>query len=174
MEVSTLTAQEIADFYFLEAERLDRADVRGWLDLLTEDIDYRVPIRVVREKAVQPVESDFSHRGHLLWENRGTLQTRVRRLESEFAWAEQPPTRTRRMVGNIRRRELVDGDQTCELRALTNIAVYCYRADLPTPVVLTGERDDLLRLVDGDLRLARRVVYLDSNVLGTHALSIFL
>lgn len=173
METVDVTTEQLADFYADEAERLDAADVRGWLDLLTEDIDYRVPIRVVREKAVQPVESDFSHRGHLLWENFGTLSTRVLRLESEFAWAEQPPTRTRRLITNIRRRDLLDGDPEADLRVLNNTAVYCYRGDNPTPFILTGERDDLLRVVGGKLRLARRVVYLDSNVLGTHALSIF-
>lgn len=174
MSTMTVTTEDIADFYSLEAEHLDRADVSGWLGLLTEDVDYRVPIRVVREKAAEPVESDFSHRGHFMWENYGTLRTRVLRLESEFAWAEQPPTRTRRLVTNIRRRDLLGGDPEHDVRVLSNFAIYCYRGDSPEPFVLTGERDDLLRVVGEDLRLARRVVYLDTNVLGTHALSIFL
>lgn len=174
MSDTAIDGQALGDFYFREAELLDAADLHGWLALLTSDIDYRVPIRVVREKAGAAAESDFSDRGHLLWENAGTLRTRVLRLDSEFAWAEQPPTRTRRMVANLRRRDLLDGDDAGDVRVLTNIAVYCYRGDSPTPIVLTGERDDLVRLVDGSVRLARRVVRLDSNVLGMHSLSIFL
>mgnify|MGYP002713688399 CR=1 FL=1 len=169
-----LDTQTVHEFYACEAEYLDDNQLHQWLSLLTPDVDYRVPIRVVREKGATAGQSDFSNRGHFLLENLGTLKTRVLRLDSEFAWAEQPPTRTRRLVSNIRRRELADGNPQTEARFLTNIAVYCYRGDSPIPVVMTGVRDDTVRLVEDGLRLARRLVKLDSTVLGMHALSIFL
>lgn len=174
MDMASITDGQFAEFFAREAAFLDDNDLHRWLDLLTPDIEYRVPIRVVRERGGHGADSDFSDRGHFLWEDLGTLRTRVLRLDSEFAWAERPPTRTRRLVGNIRRRELPDGDGGIEARVLTNVAVYCYRGDSPEPVVLTGERDDILRLSDGELRLARRLVRLDSTVLGLQALSIFL
>lgn len=174
MDMASITDGGFAEFFAREAECLDDNDLHQWLALLTPDIEYRVPIRVVRERGGHSADSDFSDRGHFLWEDLGTLRTRVLRLDSEFAWAEKPPTRTRRLVGNIRRREHPDGESGSEARLFTNFAVYCYRGDSPTPVILTGERDDTLRLVDGELRLARRLVRLDSSVLGLQALSIFL
>lgn len=172
--VRPFTGDTLTEFYYHEAECLDDSRLDEWLGLLTADVDYRVPIRVVRETGELATNSDFTNRGHYLWEDYGTLRTRIVRLDSEFAWAERPATRTRRLVTNIRRRDLVGGDPDTETRVLTNIAVYAYKRDSPDPVILTGERDDVLRVVDGEFRLARRVVRLDANVLGLHSLSIFL
>ncbi|WP_147437897.1 aromatic-ring-hydroxylating dioxygenase subunit beta [Streptomyces radicis] len=172
--MSAIDDSALADFYHREAEYLDDNELHNWLALLAPDVQYRVPVRAVRERGVTATDSDFTDRANFLWENIGTLRTRIRRLDSEFAWAERPPTRTRRLVTNIRRREPASGETGSETGALTNIAVYCYRGSSPTPVVLTGQRTDTLRLVDGELRLANRLVHLDSTVLGLHALSIFL
>ena len=48
------------------------------------------------------------------------------------------------------------------------------RFDSPDLDLISGERNDVLRLVDGQLKLARREVILDQAVLGTPNLAIFL
>jgi len=174
VDMNSIDDAALADFYHREAAHLDDNELHEWLALLTADVQYRIPVRAVRERGITAHDSDFTDRANFLWENIGTLRTRVRRLDSEFAWAERPPTRTRRLVTNIRRREPASGDTGSETGALTNIAVFCYHGGDPAPVVLTGKRIDTLRLVDGELRLADRLVRLDSTVLGLHALSIFL
>lgn len=164
---------ECSQFLFSEARLLDDSRLTEWLDLLTADIDYRVPVRTVRTRGSG---LEFSDRAFYLKEDLGTLRTRVQRLSLESAWAENPPTRTRRLVANVRVEPIRNGDRTNgeEVDVGSNLAVYCYRGDTPMPKILTGERQDTLRRVDGAWQLARRTVLLDSNVLGLQSLSIFL
>jgi len=155
-------------FLFREAELLDRRMFDDWLGLLDSAIDYRIPVRTTR---LAQDGGGFSAVAHFMKEDLGTLTLRVRRLDSDYAWAENPPTRTRRLVTNVRVSEM----ETADGRAVTsNFAVYCYRGDNPTPVILTGERQDVLSGPVGALRLRRRLVLLDSTVLGMESLSIFL
>jgi 3-phenylpropionate/cinnamic acid dioxygenase small subunit len=42
------------------------------------------------------------------------------------------------------------------------------------PVFISGERHDVLRRVDGELKLAKRRILLDQTVMGTQNLSEFL
>lgn len=165
------SSDEYSRFLFTEADLLDSNRFSEWLTLLTSDIDYRVPLRLTRERGAGP---EFSDRAFYLRENFGSLQTRARRLESEYAWAMNPPTRTRRLVTNIRMDELATGSNANEVAVRSNLAVYCYRGDTPVPVILTGERRDLLRRVGSEWKLARRLVLLDCTVLGLQALSTFL
>ncbi|MQB00635.1 MAG: phenylpropionate dioxygenase [Actinobacteria bacterium] len=162
---------ECMEFLFTEAALLDDQRLKDWLQLLAPDIDYKVPVRVVREKGKG---FGFSEDAFYMKEDFGTLNTRIKRFDSEFAWAETPPTRTRRLVGNIRMTNGHPGGGDEETRVLSNLAVYCYRGDTPAPIVLTAERHDMLRRDDGALKLVNRVVLLDSTVLGLQALSIFL
>jgi 3-phenylpropionate/cinnamic acid dioxygenase small subunit len=97
-----------------------------------------------------------------------SMQRRVRRLRSEFAFAEDPPSRTRRLVGNVRVRD--DGDA---FAVRSNLLLFRARLDGPS-VLLSGERRDRLRPVDGELRLACRIVLLDHTVLPMENLAVFL
>lgn len=160
---------EYRKFLFAEAALLDDNRLYDWLELLAPDIEYEVPVRIVRERGGG---FGFSDAAFYLKENFGTLRTRIKRFDSEFAWSESPPTRTRRFVGNIRIGQTMDGGDEVEI--LNNLALFCYRGDTPAPIILTGERHDTLRQTDGSLSLARRVVLLDSTVLGVQALSILL
>ncbi len=169
--------RECAAFLYREAELLDAWKLGEWLALLTPDIDYRVPVRTTRMKK----DGDgFSRRAYLLEEDYGSLKLRVKRLDSDYAWSENPRTRTRRMVANIRVTPHAAGDGATSGDAAgcwnvsSNIAVYCHRGDEPHPVVLTGERRDVLDKSDGTWKLQQRLVLLDTTVLGMDALSIFL
>jgi 3-phenylpropionate/cinnamic acid dioxygenase small subunit len=163
--------EECTAFLVTEAALLDDNRLAEWLGLLTPDVEYRVPVRIVRERGAGP---GFSDDAFFMDEDFGTLSTRVTRLDNEFAWAESPPTRTRRFVGNPRVVEGAAEQDGAEVQVLNNLAVYCYRGDAAAPIILTAERQDTLRRVDGGWKLARRLVLLDSTVLGLQALSIFL
>jgi 3-phenylpropionate/cinnamic acid dioxygenase small subunit len=166
--------RECIHFLNLEAQFLDGWQFHDWLKLVAADIDYRAPVRTARDMR----DGDgFSTRAFYLQEDFSSLKMRVNRLDSEFAWAENPRTRTRRMVGNIRVDSAADGAAGAhagEVRVASNLAVYCYRGDAPHPIVLTCERKDILRRVDGRWQLARRMALLDTTVLGLESLSIFL
>ncbi|MES2537859.1 MAG: aromatic-ring-hydroxylating dioxygenase subunit beta [Pseudomonadota bacterium] len=159
--------RECAKFYYREAELLDNGHFGDWLELVLSEIDYRVPVRTTRDNR----DGDgFSTRAYFMQEDFGSLKMRVRRIASPYAWAENPRTRTRRMVGNIRVGALTGSD----LQVTTNLAVFCHRSDASTPLILTCERKDVLRQQDGEWKLASRVALLDATVLGLESLSIFL
>ncbi len=86
-----------------------------------------------------------------------------------MAWAEDPPSRTRHLVGNLVVEPLDNG----EVQARTAFLVY--RSHLETDhQLLAGSREDVLRQVDGAWKIAKRTIVLDANVLPDKNLSIFL
>lgn len=156
------------DFLYEEAALLDDGRHRAWLELLTEDIDYRVPRRVTRERGAE--ESEFSEDGYLYRDDYGTLSTRVRRLEKEYAWAENPPTRTRRLVSNVRVTEVTDRAYSLE----NNLLLFRGHRDQVDHDLIACERADVLARTDDGLRLSERTVYLDHTVFPSKNLSFFL
>lgn len=166
--VDAATHFEIQSFLFHEAELLDDNRIREWFELLTEDVDYKIPVRITRERSAGP---GFSTEAFHMDEDHGMLETRVDRLETEYAWAEDPPSRTRRLVGNVR---VQATDDPNELLAKSNLLLFRSRYDVPAYQLLACERQDVLRRVDDEWRLARRVVLLDQSTLATHNLAIFL
>ena len=154
-------------FLHREAELLDRAEFADWLAMMHPGIDYRVPVRTTRDNRAG---DGFSTRAFFMQEDFSSLAMRVKRLDSPYNWAENPRTRTRRLVGNVR----VGAQEGVGLRVDSNLAVFCYRADSEAPLMLTCERQDLLREHKGCWTLARRLVLLDTTVLGHESLSIFL
>lgn len=166
---STLRSRlECEQFLIKEAALLDDQQLHAWLELLTDDIEYRMPRRVTRERGAD--QSETSEEGFLYREDRGTLETRVERYDREYAWAENPPTRTRRIVGNVR----AEPTGESELAVQSNVILYRNFDDERDHDLLAYERDDTLRRTDDGLRLADRTILLDQSVLGTKSLSIFL
>jgi 3-phenylpropionate/cinnamic acid dioxygenase small subunit len=165
--MTDLTA-EVSEFLFREAELLDDGQVREWFEqLLHPEITYEMPVRVTTDRHG---ETGDRGRGWLMKEDWNSLHTRVRRLDTEYAWAEDPPTRTRRFVTNIR---VAPGDDgTTAVRS--NILVYWSRGPSDEYKLLSGTRRDVLTTVEGSWRLLRRLVTLDHTVLVTQNLSIFM
>ena len=86
-----------------------------------------------------------------------------------MAWAEDPPSRTRHLIGNLEAEAAENG----EVKARTAFLVY--RSHLETDhQLLSGYREDLLRRADSGWKVARRTIVLDANVLLDKNLSVFL
>jgi ethylbenzene dioxygenase beta subunit len=149
-----------------EAETLDANRMRDWLDLLHPDIDYRLPIRITRERPKGP---GFSEDGYHMYEDYDSLTTRVERLDTEFAWAEDPPSRMRRFVTNVRVSVPAEG----EYEVRSNLLIFRSRLDSIEFELLSGERQDLLVATDGGLKLRRRLILLDHSTLRNKNLGIF-
>ena len=100
-----------------EAECLDERRHRDWLALLTDDVRYRMPVRVTSAAHASTTAccEDMAH----FDEDSYSLRKRVERFETDHAWAEDPPSRTRRHVtqrpraGRRGRGELVVALATC-------------------------------------------------------------
>ena len=155
-------------FLFTEARLLDQGRFAEWLALLSPEIEYRVP---VRRTLMRADGAGFSERAFLMDEDHGSLALRVERLASDYAWSENPPTRTRRIVANV----LIDRlHSASEIDVVSNLVVYCVRGDDPVPKVISGERQDRLVMRPQGWLIRRRVVLLDSTLLGMESLSILL
>jgi phthalate 3,4-dioxygenase beta subunit len=150
-----------------EAELLDNRRYRDWLALLTDDVVYRMPVRVTSAHSLE--DSTLEDMDHFD-EDRYSLGKRVERFETEHAWTEDPPSRTRHYVTNVR----VSDDGGDELIAKSYLLLFRSRGDVREPDLVSAERTDVLREVDGELRLARRDVLVDESVLRTQNLAVFI
>jgi 3-phenylpropionate/cinnamic acid dioxygenase small subunit len=166
--VSPAVQHEIEQFLYAEAELLDTFQLEAWLELLTEDILITAPIR--RHTHPGTEQSEFSEEGYYFYNEYDILRERVTRLGKEYAWAENPRSRVRHVIGNVRVIE-ENGD---EYVVLNNQQVYRSVGDRGNNKTITTQRETTLRRVAGDLKVARRVIYFDDSVIDTKNLTIVL
>jgi ethylbenzene dioxygenase beta subunit len=157
---------EIQRFLFREAALLDRREYDAWLALTTDDIHYRVTAAVARDAAAKAV--DYS----IIDENLVGLKSRIEQISNpKFTRAENPPSMTRRVVSNI---EAYHGNAPGEFSATSYLLAYRNRPSAPKGGFYVAERQDVLRKVGPDWRLARRSVRLDHIMIFDGALSMLL
>jgi len=155
-----LLKHEVEEFLFMEAELLDSRRFDDWLSVLTEDIHYWMPIR--RTTTAREVEREFTKPGGMAFfdDNLDYLKMRVDRLRVGRAWAEDPPSRTRRLITNIRVTD-IKGE---EVAVGCNFKLYRTRLNSEEDSWI-GRREDTLRRVDGRFKLARRHIFLEQTVI---------
>jgi 3-phenylpropionate/cinnamic acid dioxygenase small subunit len=155
----------VLEFLHREAQLLDSYRFAGWLELFTDDVDYRMPVRTTQFLAAGHGfdESEF------FAENHASLETRVRRLETEFAWAEVPPSRTRHFVSNV---IVEEGEREGELAVESCFLVTRTRVDRDYQL-FTGLRQDVLREAETGFRIAKRLILVDQTVITATNLSVF-
>jgi 3-phenylpropionate/cinnamic acid dioxygenase small subunit len=153
-------------FLYAEAHLLDRRDFDAWLSLLTSDVIYEVPVRSVQIGGID----EYSDRAFYFKEDYASLEARVLRFHTDHAWAEDPPSKTRRLISGVFVVESTGDDVIVR----STFMLLRYRMSESTPDILSGERLDRLRFEAGRFMLASRSAYLDASVLGTHNLSIFI
>jgi 3-phenylpropionate/cinnamic acid dioxygenase small subunit len=164
---------EVEQFLYHEAELLDEWKYRDWWHLFSDDATYRMPVRRNRLRR-QRAEDESSERGIEMAhydDDKASLDIRVKQRESGSHWAEDPPSRSRHLVTNVRVRPSDEEAGSYEVRSY----FLCYRNRLEAEVdVWAGERFDRLRpTADGSFQIARRVVLIDQNVILSKNLSIF-
>jgi biphenyl 2,3-dioxygenase beta subunit/benzene/toluene dioxygenase beta subunit len=156
---------EIVEFLYLEAELLDSNRFSDWLALLAEDLHYEMPVRTTQFLSSGQGFQEVA----FFDDNLQSMRTRVRRLETDTAWAETPPSRTRHFVSNVLVRP---ASQAKEYAVSVNFLVSRSRGDQGYQF-LTGRREDILRRdPTGQLRIARRRILVDQTVLTATNLSI--
>ena len=159
---------EVTQLYNAEARVLDEEDYPGWFKMLTEDLHYWMP---AQETVFRKDETDDDPRQMNFYnESLPTLQMRTSRLSTGTAWSENPRTRYRHLITNV---EVTDADKADEFQTRSNFIVYRNRLDREESW-LVGKREDRLRRVDGQLKIARRKIILDQNVLMSKNLNVYL
>jgi len=160
---------EIVEFLEDEATLLDSGKLLEWVGLMTIDVRYQMPVRSTRDLIDG---SEFSDGMFMFDETIMTLGIKATRLAATTsAWAKKPPSRTRRHVTNIRVfRTGVDG----EYEVTSSLLLLRNRYQEHNYEIISARRVDLLRRQDGELKIAKRVIYSDQASLGTQNLAIFL
>jgi 3-phenylpropionate/cinnamic acid dioxygenase small subunit len=167
-EVSVEVVLSLQRFLALECLALDEGRFRDWLAMFAEDGRYEVPVRVTREKGA---EWDLSPRSRIFDDDKRTLEIRVRRLETDFAWAEQPPSRTRHHLSNI----LVGpGPDDGTYLVRSNCLIYRSRGDSPEHDLVSLQRRDLIRRDGAGWLFSRRWAAVDQSTVNSRNLSFFL
>jgi 3-phenylpropionate/cinnamic acid dioxygenase small subunit len=151
-----------------EAAALDERRFDDWVAMLATDLVYTAPIRLTRtgvnrDRDVMRTMMHFN-------DNYASILMRTGRL-SKSAWAEDPPSRTRRFVTNMRVGETENPD---EYEVVSYLYLTRSRGETAEYEVTTGERRDLWRFVDGAYKLSKREIILDQSTLSMSNLAVFL
>jgi len=153
---------EVEEFLYREALLLDEYRYEEWLALFTDDIEYVVPLR-------EQVLGDAPPAGHpIIKDDKLMLMARVKKDQTGMAHVEIPRSMTTHLVSNV----VIDpGPKENELTVHSAFLVRQARK-LRDEAWWVGRRTDVLRRVDGKLKIARREVLLDTTIL-PRGISIF-
>ena len=149
------TVSEIEHFLIDEAALLDEWRLEEWLALIAPDARYLVP-------SLDAPDADHHDTLFLIADDRRTLASRVRQLLSGTTWAENPRSRTRRLITNVRLLAVEGG----EARITANFAVWRFQHE-QSDVYVGQYRHVLVRGPSGPLFRERRAV-LDLETLRPH------
>jgi biphenyl 2,3-dioxygenase beta subunit len=163
-----LLQYDIEQFYYEEAAILDERRFTEWLSLLASDIHYWMPIR--RTVMAENTENEFTKMGAMAFfdDDKAFLEARVKKIGSGYSWSEDPPSRTRHHVTNIRLIELEGDEMTVE----SNFHLFRTRLESDQDFWM-GRRRDVLRRIEGSLKIAKRYIFLDHTVLQSRNMSNF-
>ncbi|WP_052097259.1 3-phenylpropionate/cinnamic acid dioxygenase subunit beta [Achromobacter sp. RTa] len=164
---------QVQRFMHHEADLLDHREFDAWLELLDEDISYRMPLtRNVRRDAMA---QEYSGKSDAAWFDEGidTLRQRVAQIRTGIHWAEEPASRVSHLVTNIRVLEVTPDEGGGErVRVRSRFLIYQNRLQAEVSLFV-GKREDVLRRRDGRWKVLSREIHLDQNVLLSKALTIF-
>jgi phthalate 3,4-dioxygenase beta subunit len=151
-----------------EAWLLDAQAYEQWLELLTDDIHYLMPVRVTTALGAgydtSPGMAHFD-------EDKYSLSRRVARFLTEHAWTEDPPSRLRHHLSNVRTFATEDPDH---LVVDSATLLFRNRGDVRAGSFVSAGREDLLRRTPDGWKLARRTIMVDDAVIRMQNLAIFL
>ncbi len=149
-----VTRGEIEDFLYHEADLLDRWKLDDWLKLLTDDASYYVPPN-------DKPDADHRYTLFTVADDIVRLRERIIRLKDPNCHAEFPPSRTRRMISNVR----IDGIDGDLVEVSANFAIFRHRRNEPVRQFV-GRYRHKLKLTDEGLKFYERRAILDAEELG--------
>lgn len=167
--------REVEEFLYDEANMLDARAFRQWLDTLTDDLVYFMPMmfnvkfgeHAKREKT--RLEKDMS------WFNEGkwTLTKRAEQILTGVHWAEEPLSRVCRLVSNVQLTRIdTKASDALEVGVSSRFLIYQNRCETEQ-YIFVGDRADVLRKTVDGWKLARREINIHQNVLLAKNLTVF-
>jgi 3-phenylpropionate/cinnamic acid dioxygenase small subunit len=165
--------REIEDFFYTEADLLDEREYDQWLDLLTEDIVYWMPMR--KNVSWANRDKDITAENDVAWfhDDKETLRKRVKQIQTGLHWADEPVSRVSHLITNVRLTDPLSAlDEGTKATTKCRFIVYRNRVESETDF-LVGRREDTLTRAQGQIKLARRKIILDQSVLLAKNLTMF-
>ncbi|HZM43567.1 MAG TPA: aromatic-ring-hydroxylating dioxygenase subunit beta [Burkholderiales bacterium] len=151
---SSITRADVEEFLYEEAALLDAWRLDDWLALMTEDAVYRVPSN-------DSPDADPQNTLFIVADDINRIRARVTRLKKKDAHAEDPRSRTRRLLTNVR----IVGRNGAALEVEANFSVTRFRRNDGIRTYIGHYRYDL-RVEGARLKIAKRVAVIDSMELG--------
>ena len=160
----------VTQFLYHEALLLDERRFADWFALLADDLHYYAPTRYSRTTRERGQEWAGPRGAAHFDDNKSFIRARIKRLATERAWSEDPPSRTRHFVSNVLARKLPDGAFEVDSALL----VFRGRGDYEQEW-FSAARHDLLRPSESEygFALARRVILFDHTSIPANNLGIF-
>lgn len=156
-----LLQNEVEQFLYREASLYDERRYEEWLALLTDDIRYYMPmLRNVKFGEFEREQTREQHDLNWIDEGKDIIEKRMQQILTGIHWAEEPLSRIVHVITNVQ----IAGERGDELDVKSNFVTYRNRVETETDIFI-GRREDVLRRVDGELKIARRKVVLAQNVL---------
>jgi phthalate 3,4-dioxygenase subunit beta len=154
-----------------EAYLLDAQQYELWLDTLTDDIRYVMPVRVTTARGAgfdtSPGMAHFD-------EDKYSLSQRVARFATEHAWTEDPPSRLRHFITNVRTFASEEPRDDDHLFVESAELLFRSRGDVNESALVSCGRADVLRKCGSSWKLAHRKIIADESVLRMQNLAVFL
>jgi len=157
----------ILETLYDEAAALDERRFDDWIGMLAKDLIYTAPLRLTRTGPNR--DRDVVRTMLHFDETYESILMRTGRL-SKSAWAEDPPSRTRRFVTNMRIGETANPD---EYEVVSYYRIYRSRGPSPDIEDISAERRDIWRFVDGAYKLSKREIIVDQSTLMFSNFAIF-
>jgi 3-phenylpropionate/cinnamic acid dioxygenase small subunit len=161
---------EVEQFLYQEAALMDERRYEEWVELMAEDIHYFMPIRE-NVKFGQWDRESSDPDSEISWfdEGKDMLEGRVRQLMTGVHWAEEPVSRIRHLISNVR----VVGVNEPEIQVSDNFFVWHNRLQDEVNLFV-GRRDHLLRRDPVTrFKVARRTILLDQSTLLAKVVTFF-
>ncbi|HEX4890122.1 MAG TPA: 3-phenylpropionate/cinnamic acid dioxygenase subunit beta [Alphaproteobacteria bacterium] len=162
---------ELEQFLYAEAALLDQRRYRDWYAHLAETLRYRMPLTFNRQARERDHEYSRDDESFLFDDTKASIHVRLKRLETGMAWAEEPPSRTRHMISNVR----VEAGGAPD-SYIVHSYFHLYRSRLERQVDhLVGGRTDLIRRAETPLgwEIVTRDITLDQSTVLSNNLSMF-
>jgi 3-phenylpropionate/cinnamic acid dioxygenase small subunit len=170
--VDPVEERAITRFLYEEVQLLDDWKWGEWLDFFSDDLMYWAPTRLDRiERERAKSISEFGTSVHFE-ETKPMLKQRVDRILTGKAWAEEPPSRSRHLVTNVR---VSKGEGEGEFVVKSNFMAYRSNGQRAQDYI-TGERTDVIVKAPesewGYLIKERRILF-DMSIILIKNLSLF-
>lgn len=150
---------ELMHFLIEESYLLDSAQYKQWIELLADDVLVTMPVR----QTVNRKRGDG--RGALYWlcDDKEATVFKALRYLGDSAWCDDPPSRMRRTITNVRVHETATAG---EYLVQSYLQVQRNIGNQHNFTTFSARRDDILRRNGTGWLIARRDILVDQAVVG--------